>query len=217
MSDRSRDGSEAGEPGDEDARERILARVRDALRDRESPEHPGQRAAPGVPTDPPVERFLKRVRKNGGEGVRIASSEAAESWLREFERDFGSAAASPRLSAPLRPDVPEASPRDAELGVSVAWSGVAETGSVLLDGREGRRLQILPPTLLVWVREADVVGTLDEALDGVRDELPAPLALHSGPSKSADLGGVLVRGVHGPGRLVVAVVGGPAGRTAEAT
>jgi L-lactate dehydrogenase complex protein LldG len=48
---------------------------------------------------------------------------------------------------------------------------------------------------------------LGAALDAARERapLPAALALHSGPSKSADIGRILVRGVHGPGRLVAAV------------
>ncbi|MGC8905434.1 LUD domain-containing protein, partial [Thermus sp.] len=41
--------------------------------------------------------------------------------------------------------------------------------------------------------------------------LPAALGLHSGPSKSADIGQVMVKGVHGPGRLVVVVLTGPEG------
>lgn len=159
-----------------------------------------------MPTDPPVERLLERLRESGAEAVRLAGLDAAGAWLRELDRDLGSAAVSPELEPRLRPALPEAPAAEADLGVSLARAAVAETGSVLLDGREGRRLQLLPPTHLVWVRERDVVETLDEALELVRDVLPAPLALHSGPSKSADLGGVLVRGVHGPGRLVVAVV-----------
>ena len=37
--------------------------------------------------------------------------------------------------------------------------------------------------------------------------LPSAVGLHSGPSKSADIGQVLVKGVHGPGRVVAVIVG----------
>jgi len=40
-----------------------------------------------------------------------------------------------------------------------------------------------------------------------RPALPTALGLHSGPSKSADIGQVLVRGVHGPGRVVAVIIG----------
>ena len=50
-----------------------------------------------------------------------------------------------------------------------------------------------------WFRQ---VG---EALQDLQT-LPRALGLHSGPSKSADIGQVMVKGVHGPGRLVVVVL-----------
>ncbi len=42
----------------------------------------------------------------------------------------------------------------------------------------------------------------------MRDDLPSAIGLHSGPSKSADIGHVMVKGVHGPGRLIAVVLGG---------
>ena len=60
---------------------------------------------------------------------------------------------------------------------------------------------------MVLVRQRDVHATFREALAAVRDDLPSALGLHSGPSKSADIGHVMVKGVHGPGRLVALIVG----------
>lgn len=107
----------------------------------------------------------------------------------------------------LRPDLPAADPSEADLAVSVALGAAAQTGSLVLSSREGRRLQVLAPVHLVWVEAADVHPTLGEALEAAKDDLPAVLALHSGPSKSADIGQIMVTGVHGPGRLVAAVMG----------
>jgi L-lactate dehydrogenase complex protein LldG len=42
---------------------------------------------------------------------------------------------------------------------------------------------------------------------GIKEGLPSAMGLYSGPSKSADIGQILVKGVHGPGRLVVLIVG----------
>jgi L-lactate dehydrogenase complex protein LldG len=61
---------------------------------------------------------------------------------------------------------------------------------------------------LVWIDERRIYQELGDALAAVRAEpLPAALALHSGPSKSADIGRIVVTGVHGPGRLVAVVTG----------
>jgi L-lactate dehydrogenase complex protein LldG len=91
--------------------------------------------------------------------------------------------------------------------VSLAVGAAAQTGSLLLSSKEGRRSQLLPPVHLVWVRAEDVRTTLGEALQACREDLPATLALHSGPSKSADIGQILVTGVHGPGRIIAAILG----------
>ena len=93
----------------------------------------------------------------------------------------------------------------------MARAAVAETGSLVLDARDGRRSQLLVPTHVVFVRREDVVETLTEALRSATPDLSSALGLHSGPSKSADIGQVMVRGVHGPGRLVAVVIGADEG------
>jgi L-lactate dehydrogenase complex protein LldG len=90
--------------------------------------------------------------------------------------------------------------------VSLARAAAAECGTILLDSTEGRRLQLLPPVHLVWLPRSAIAWSLRAALMAARLHHGAALGLHSGPSKSADIGGVLVRGVHGPGRLVAALV-----------
>jgi L-lactate dehydrogenase complex protein LldG len=95
----------------------------------------------------------------------------------------------------------------AALAVSMARGAIAETGSVLMDARDGRRSQLLPPTHVVFVRARDVHDTFRGAILAMRDDLPSAIGLHSGPSKSADIGHVMVKGVHGPGRLIAVVIG----------
>ena len=109
------------------------------------------------------------------------------------------------LPQDLRPPLPELPPEEAPLGVSWALFAVAETGSVALSSEDGRKAHLLPPTHLVFVEANRVYGTLLEALHDL-PTLPRALGLHSGPSKSADIGQVMVTGVHGPGRLVVVVL-----------
>ena len=201
-----------------DARDRILSRVREANRDREPVSHPGLLPEAAEPPGPfgdagradPVGAFESRLRAAGGEVVRLTDEETARTWLEEFAGGFESVSVCTGVPDALQPALPGAPPSEAALGVSAAVGAAAQTGSLLLSSREGRRSQLLPPVHLVWVRAQEVRTTLGEALQACREELPATLALHSGPSKSADIGQILVTGVHGPGRIIAAIVGADA-------
>lgn len=199
----------------EGGRERILDRIRDANRDRTPVPHPGD--LPGE-VEPPVpfagagradcvDAFEDRFRGSGGEVVRLIDETAAITWLADFVLPFESAAVCLGVPDSLQPSVVHVPPAKAALGVSMAVGAAAQTGSILLSSREGRRSQLLPPVHIVWLRTTNVVPTLAEALEVHRTDLPAVLALHSGPSKSADIGRIIVTGVHGPGRLIAAIIG----------
>ncbi len=191
-----------------EAKSRILRRVRRALEGRWPVEAPTGPWRPAAEAASAVERFLAHAEASGVEARRFESPAAARAWLADWAAGFKSAAVSPLVPEPLAPALPAAPPEEAELGVSRALAAVADTGSVLLSSAEGRLLQLLPPAHLVWLDEAEVVQHLSEALARLAGDPPSALALHSGPSKSADIGQIMVQGVHGPGRLVVAVVRG---------
>ena len=135
----------------------------------------------------------------------------ARDWLEDFAGAFAGGragvAAGAEVPTGLATNLPNLPAREAPLGVSMALYAAADTGSLVLDSRGGRLPQLLPPIHLVWVRADKVVATLEQALEAARGDLPAVLALHSGPSRSADIGRVIVTGVHGPGRVVVGIVG----------
>lgn len=191
------------------ARDRILERVRAALSPRDGTEHPGPFL--GWRTEPPAAdvpaRFAEMFRKAGGEVTRVASLDLASAWLEDFAASFETVAVGTGVPTDLVPDLSIAPPETAELGISMGRGAVAETGSLMLDARDGRRTQILPPTHVVLVGIADVHATLSEALDVMSRDLPSAVGLHSGPSKSADIGQITVTGVHGPGRVVAVIVG----------
>lgn len=186
-------------------RERILARVRAGASRHEPVPHPGALVLPAA-AEPPLALFARRLEGAGGEVVRLTSAYEARVWLAAWAAAFDSAATGARVPEALRPALRAAEPAHAALAVSVARGAGAETGTLVMDSREGRLLQLLAPVHLVWVAEGTVHATLEEAVRRVRDDRGAAIGLHSGPSKSADIGGVLVRGVHGPGRIVAAVV-----------
>jgi hypothetical protein len=97
---------------------------------------------------------------------------------------------------------------DAELGVCLAEVAIAETGSLVVAAGPGRaRLTSLaPPVNLILVRDDAIVATPEEAFA----RLPAATSVViTGTSRTADIEGVLVRGVHGPRELYVIRLGLP--------
>jgi L-lactate dehydrogenase complex protein LldG len=105
-----------------------------------------------------------------------------------------------------------AEPAD-EVGLTHAVAGVAETGTlVLASGPENPvTITFLPETSIILVRAGDLVGPYEAAFDRVRERygrgaMPRTLNLVSGPSRTADVGGRLVTGAHGPRRLCVVLV-----------
>lgn len=187
-------------------RERILDRVRQALRDRPREPHPGELSTAVPDAPPPVEHFAECFRAAGGEVHRFADADGARRWLHAFAARFESVSHGTGVPAILAVPAPAAPPREAALGVSVALAAAAQSGSLVLSSRDGRRTQLLPPVHVVLVDAGTVAATLGEALAACRDDGGAALALHSGPSKSADIGQVMVTGVHGPGRVVAVLL-----------
>jgi L-lactate dehydrogenase complex protein LldG len=195
------------------ARDRILGRIREALQHRERAGHPGAfqgwRPAEVAPASgSAMEAFEAVFTRSGGEVVRVADETAARRWLDALAVDCDGVSVGETVPAELRPAGVPAAAEEAALGVSMARGAVGETGSLLLDARDGRRTQLLPPTHVVLLRADDVHTTLVQALQMLHEDLPSAVGLHSGPSKSADIGQILVKGVHGPGRVIALVVEG---------
>lgn len=195
------------------ARDRILSRIREAVASRAALPHPGSFGAwrPDPVEESPVEGFLRLFRLAGGEAHLVDDEQEASEWLARFGGGFESVTVGRGVPAALHPGLPVVEAHVAELGVSWARGAVAESGSLLLDARDGRRTQLLAPVHVVILRADTVSSTVREALTSLRHDLPSAIGMHSGPSKSADIGQVMVRGVHGPGRVIALVVGASEG------
>ncbi len=91
---------------------------------------------------------------------------------------------------------------DYDFGVTRATAAIAETGTLILTDRDTpRRLAALAP----WVHIAAV--SEDQILPDIPDALaampPDPnIVWVTGPSKTADVEGILIEGVHGPGAQI---------------
>ena len=100
-------------------------------------------------------------------------------------------------------------------GSSHAAAAVAETGTlVLASGADNPvTLSYLPETHIVVVEDKDLVGGYEGAWEKIRARfgkraMPRTVNFVSGPSRTADIGGQLVMGAHGPRRLCVILVRG---------
>jgi L-lactate dehydrogenase complex protein LldG len=100
-----------------------------------------------------------------------------------------------------------------EVGLSHATAAVAETGTlVMASGADNPvTLNFLPETHIVVVEEKALVGGYEGAWEKVRARfgrraMPRTVNFISGPSRTADIGGQLVMGAHGPRRLCVILV-----------
>jgi L-lactate dehydrogenase complex protein LldG len=90
--------------------------------------------------------------------------------------------------------------------ISAASLAIAETGTILLQtlpGQGPRKLSLIPDFLLVIVRTHDVVETVPEAFDRMRNTSTLPTTFISGPSATADIEMTRIQGVHGPRFLEV--------------
>jgi len=97
----------------------------------------------------------------------------------------------------------------AHVGITSADYALADTGSLVLlsSQQEARLVSLLPPVHLAIVPAARILSGLDELFT----VLPHPadqtssMVLITGPSRTADIEQILVRGVHGPGKITVVV------------
>lgn len=207
-------------------RDAFLALVRERLSGVEAPPLPVELPPTFATGDGRLvdlfERFSDELAKVGGEARLLHAYELADAFAELAEghrvavvgRDVGPFLA--RVEEGLRRAGCEAvepsreTAAEADLGVTGAALAVASTGSVLLPmGPNAPRVaSLLPPLHIVVVPNDRLVPGFEELFA----ELPhhaterAQTVLITGPSRTGDIELTLVRGVHGPTRVVVLVV-----------
>ena len=95
---------------------------------------------------------------------------------------------------------------DYAFGITRAVGAIAETGTIVLnDATTSRRLGALTPWVHIAVVErAKIFSDLPEAVAGLGQD--TNVIWVTGPSKTADVEGILIEGVHGPGIQIALVV-----------
>jgi L-lactate dehydrogenase complex protein LldG len=203
-----------------EARAEILGRIRSALSDRPAVPEPLAVARP--PREASVERFVERVADYRAHVATCGPDDAAvrAAVAAALARHGARAIAVPHdFPAPWRPDdltiyEDPADPRalGALDGVLTACAlGIAETGTIVLDGGPGqgaRALTLLPDLHVCVVDAGAIVAGVAEAIPAMHASVAStgrPLTLISGPSATSDIELDRVEGVHGPRRLEVVV------------
>ena len=99
----------------------------------------------------------------------------------------------------------------ADVGITSADYALADTGTLVMlaSPAEARLISLLPPMHIAVVPKERLLSGLDELFTMLPDPAAqtSSMVLITGPSRTADIEQILVRGVHGPGEIHVVVVG----------
>ncbi len=208
-------------------REHILHKVRTALG-----RSVGQAAEPApaprlrIPEADPetgLRSFFRRIEDLAGQTYRAGTPEQARAYVERVVAGRPAVASNaPFLRAcgitelaSVRTGLADAAElrvacAAADFGITSADYALADTGTlVMLSSREEARLvSLLPPVHLAVVARDRLLTSLDELFTLLPQpaEQTSSMVLITGPSRTADIEQILVRGVHGPGEIHVIVV-----------
>ena len=196
---------------------------RDFILDRVRKNQPAGQALPEVPTfvqplDSPLAAFTAALARMGGVVAEAPPGASLDALIRErFPQALVICSATPEVQGtrPLGPADAPAELDDVDVGVVRARFGVAETGSVFLSEHEFgvNALGFLSQHLVVLLDPATIVPNMHIAYQDRGFYEARYAALMTGPSATADIEGILIRGAQGIRTLTVIPVSAPAGST----
>ena len=206
-----------------DDREAILSRVRRALAPLEQraplPSYDAEIAVMRklIAGRDLVEVFAERIKKVNGlaltEPADLVAHLRAGGWLRGYcdpvlwprlKDYFIGGADEPRFT--IEHELDRTRVDDYAFGVTRAAAAIAESGTIVLnDATTSRRLAALAPWVHVAVVErATIFADLPQAVAALGTD--RNVIWCTGPSKTADVEGILIEGVHGPGAQIALIV-----------
>ena len=96
----------------------------------------------------------------------------------------------------------------AKVGISQLDWAIANTGTLVQDAArvDQRLVSTLPLIHIALIRSDRIVADLPSALAKIRPEQTNYISFITGPSRTADIEQILVRGVHGPGEIHILVL-----------
>lgn len=159
-----------------------------------------------------VELFSERTRRVNGIAFTDVAALVAHLRAGKWLRGYCDPNLWPRLSAAFGPDFQvelefdRTRVDDYAFGITRAAAGIAESGTIVLDdATTSRRLGALAPWVHVAVLErAAIFGDISQAVAALGTD--RNIIWCTGPSKTADVEGILIEGVHGPGAQIALIV-----------
>jgi L-lactate utilization protein LutC len=210
------------------SRDHILHRVRTAL-GRSAGQAPAdlppvRLRVPESSVDGRIASFITRLEVLAGKAQRVASQSAARDLVAAaIAGKTAVASNSPYLeqcgitSLPgVRSGIRDAIElRDAcekaDFGITSADYALGDTGTLVMiaSPAEARLVSLLPPAHIAVVPVDRMLSGLDELFTILPNpaEQTSSMVFITGPSRTADIEQILVRGVHGPGQVTVVIVG----------
>jgi L-lactate dehydrogenase complex protein LldG len=210
-----------------DSRTAVLDRIRSALGRK-----PGQ-APPPLPatilrtrnltTLERVELFVQQFEKLNGKPVRVRSRVEAAAAVRDLMNGHMAVASNaPFLSEcgianlagvqtgfTSREEL-RAACATADFGITSADYALADTGTFVMiaSPQEARLVSLLPPVHIGVIPADRLLPNLDELFTRVPQPAgrSSSMVLITGPSRTADIEQILVRGVRGPGEIYAVIV-----------
>ena len=116
------------------------------------------------------------------------------------------------LGIDVRPTPDDETLFNVDTAVTGVSAAIAETGTIVCpSGPElARGASLIPPLHIAVVAERQLVPDLCDFFARLDSgTLPANVNLITGPSKTADIEGILVTGVHGPGQVHIVLITNP--------
>jgi L-lactate dehydrogenase complex protein LldG len=210
------------EQAENSGRERILARIRSALRET-APKHapPASSGPIFSPVRDPLERFREECAQNLTECVVTPDMGASATAVGQVLASIPAGEIFAQDAPALRRMVPlwqadrhirwssQGGPLEtSQATITLAEALVAQTGSVFVSSAcGGRGASVAAPVHIVVATLDQLVPDLDAAFARLRErgaqKNNSMLCLITGSSRTADIEKILVMGAHGPRRLVV--------------
>lgn len=206
-----------------EAKEAMLARIRQALAHPSNDDHGVQRKYHTATTDTReavIASFARHVveyratleRVERGQLSMSIAAVCAQRGVKRLVAPTDIPAAWIPVDVEILRDEPPLSSAELDTSDGVLTGcclAIAQTGTIVLNGgvRQGRRaLSLVPDLHLCVVEELQIVSLVPEAIQRLAGTSSHPITFISGPSATSDIELSRVEGVHGPRTLIVLLV-----------